>query len=133
MNLSNMLNRPVTRREALLRVGVGFGMVGLAGALGSSLQAAAVSPWSVKAPHFAPKAKHVIFLFLNGGLSHIDSFDYKPLLDKYDGKPLPYETPRTEFATGALMKSPFSFKQYGQNGTWVSELFPKMAGIVDEL
>ena len=130
MNFSSLLNRPVTRREALRRVGGGFGMVGLA------LQAATTnvpaSPWSVKPPHFAPKAKHVIFLFLNGGLSHIDSFDYKPLLDQYDGKPLPYETPRTEFATGALMRSPFQFQQYGQNGTWVSELFPKMASIIDE-
>ena len=130
MNFSSTLHRPVTRREALLKVGGGFGMVGLA------LQAATTnvpaSPWSVKPPHFAPKAKHVIFLFLNGGLSHIDSFDYKPLLDKCDGKPLPYETPRTEFATGALMRSPFQFQQYGQNGTWVSELFPKMAGIIDE-
>ena len=82
MNFSSLLNRPVTRREALRRVGGGFGMVGLA------LQAATTnvpaSPWSVKPPHFAPKAKHVIFLFLNGGLSHIDSFDYKPLLDQYD-------------------------------------------------
>jgi hypothetical protein len=130
MNFSSSLNRPITRREALCGVGGGFGMVGLA------LQAATTnipaSPWSVKPPHFAPKAKHVIFLFLNGGLSHIDSFDYKPLLDKYDGKPLPYETPRTEFATGALMRSPFQFQQYGQNGTWVSELFPKMASIIDE-
>jgi hypothetical protein len=103
-------------------------MVGLGGAL----KGASISPWSVKAPHFAPKAKHVIFLFLNGGLSQIDSFDYKPQLDKYDGKPLPYEVPRTEFAVGNLMKSPFKWKQYGQNGTWVSELFPKTAEIIDD-
>jgi len=90
------------------------------------------NPWTPKAPHFAPKAKHVIVIFLQGGLSQIDSFDYKPLLDKYDGKPLPYETPRTEFATGNLMKSPFSFKQYGKNGIEVSELFPHTATIIDE-
>ncbi|MGI8989455.1 MAG: DUF1501 domain-containing protein [Bryobacteraceae bacterium] len=115
-----------TRRETLRALAGGFGLVGLGGML------EAASPWEVKAPHFAPKAKHVIFLFLNGGLSHIDSFDYKPMLAKYDGKPLPYETPRTEFTTGNLMKSPFEFKQYGRNGTWVSELFPKMAGIIDD-
>ena len=121
-----------TRREALAALAGGFGLVGLGGMLPAATSNAPVSPWSVKPPHFAPKAKHVIFLFLNGGLSHIDSFDYKPMLDKFDGKPLPYETPRTEFATGNLMKSPFSFKQYGKNGTWVSELFPNMAGMIDE-
>ena len=78
------------------------------------------------------KAKHVIFLFLNGGLSHIDSFDRKPMLDKYDGQPLPYETPQTEFATGNLMKSPFSFKRYGQSGIEVSELFPMIGEMIDD-
>ena len=119
----------LTRREALRRAGTGFGMAGLA----SILAAAPGNPWAPREPHFAPKAKHVIFLFLNGGLSQIDSFDYKPKLDEYDGKPLPYQMPRTEFAVGNLMRSPFSFKQYGQNGTWVSELFPNLAGIVDKL
>src|SRR5439155_12444087 len=94
--------------------------------------APAGNPWTPKAPHFPAKAKHVIVIFLQGGLSQIDSFDYKPLLDKYDGKPLPYETPRTEFATGNLMKSPFSFKKYGKNGVEVSELFPHTAKIIDE-
>jgi hypothetical protein len=109
-------------------------MVGLAHMLGMSLEGATAgaSPWSPKPPHFTPRAKRVIFLFLNGGLSQVDSFDYKPMLDKYDGKPLPYETPRTEFATGNLMRSPFTFKQYGQNGTWVSELFPKIGSMIDD-
>lgn len=119
----------LTRREALRRAGTGFGMAGLAGILA----AAPGNPWTPREPHFAAKAKHVIFLFLNGGLSQIDSFDYKPKLNEYDGKPLPYQMPRTEFAVGNLMRSPFSFKQYGQNGTWVSELFPHLAGIIDEL
>ena len=123
------LSRPITRREALRQVGVGFGMAAFA----QAASAVTANPWSVKQPHFPPRAKHVIFLFLNGGLSQIDSFDYKPVLDKYDGKPLPYEMPRTEFAVGNLMKSPFRFKQYGANGTWVSELFPRLAGIIDEL
>ena len=118
----------MTRRDILRQAGAGFGIAGLA----SAAEAAASNPWAPKQPHFPARAKHVIFLFLNGGLSQMDSFDRKPMLDKFDGKPLPYETPRTEFATGNLMRSPFQFKQYGQNGTWVSELFPKMAGIIDD-
>ncbi len=131
------MRRPMSRRDALRSVGAGFGMVGLAGMLGKPLAAGTAgtvpaSAWAPKPPHFAPHAKHVIFLFLNGGLSQVDSFDYKPLLDKYDGKPLPYETPRTEFATGNLMRSPFTFKQCGSNGLWVSDLFPGVGGIIDE-
>jgi hypothetical protein len=118
----------MSRRQALRQIGVGFGMAAFA----QTATALPGNPWSVKQPHFPPRAKRVIFLFLNGGLSQIDSFDYKPLLDKYDGKPLPYEMPRTEFAVGNLMKSPFRFTQYGENGTWVSEIFPRMAGIIDE-
>ncbi len=121
-------SRPVSRRQALRQIGAGFGMAAFA----QTAISLPGNPWSVKQPHFPPRAKRVIFLFLNGGLSQIDSFDYKPLLDKYDGKPLPYEMPRTEFAVGNLMKSPFRFKQYGANGTWVSEIFPRMAGIIDE-
>ena len=119
---------PLTRREALKQFGAGLGMAGFAAA------ATPISgnPWTPKAPHFAPKAKHIIVVFLQGGLSQVDSFDCKPMLDKYDGKPLPYETPRTEFATGALMRSPFTFRKYGRNGIEVSEIFPHMAGIIDE-
>ena len=134
-----MLHRPglppLTRRDALRQFATGFGMTAFASVAGSLPAAAAETagnPWTPKAPHFAPKAKHVIVIFLQGGLSQIDSFDYKPLLDKYDGKPLPYETPRTEFATGNLMKSPFSFKKYGSNGVEVSEIFPYTAKIIDE-
>ena len=122
---------PVTRREALRQIGVGFGIAGF-GAMAGLQAATTANPWAPKQPHFPAKAKHVIFLFLNGGLSQIDSFDYKPKLNEYDGKPLPYEMPRTEFAVGHLMRSPFQFKQYGQNGIWVSELFPRMAEIIDE-
>ena len=122
---------PFTRRDALKKFATGFGMAGFASIAAAGTESVG-NPWTPKAPHFAPKAKHVIVIFLQGGLSQIDSFDYKPLLDKYDGKPLPYETPRTEFATGNLMKSPFSFKRYGQNGIEVSELFPHTAKIIDE-
>ena len=129
------IGRPTTRREALRTMGAGFGMVGLAGMIGQTIQVASgasTNPWTPRPPHFPARAKHVIFIFLNGGLSHVDSFDYKPALKKYDGKPLPYETPRTEFATGNLMDTPFQFQQYGENGTLVSELFPNIAGAVDE-
>ena len=112
-------------------MGAGFGMTAFA-ALAGAAPSISGNPWAPKSPHFAAKAKHVIFVFLNGGLSQVDSFDRKPMLDKYDGKPLPYETPRTEFATGNLMKSPFQWSQYGQNGTWVSEIFPQIGGIIDD-
>lgn len=125
---------PLTRRDALKQFATGFGMAAFASVAGSPAMAADVAgnPWTPRAPHFKPTAKHVIVIFLQGGLSQIDSFDCKPLLEKYDGKPLPYETPRTEFATGNLMKSPFRFKKYGQNGVECSELFPHMANIIDE-
>jgi hypothetical protein len=136
-NSPHIQPRPLSRRDALGRIGAGFGLVGLGGALGSVIQAAPlnngfVSPLAPKQPQFAPKAKHVIYLFLSGGVSHIDTFDRKTELDKYDGKPLPYKTPATQFATGNLMRSPFTWKQYGHNGTWVSELFPTVGPIIDD-
>jgi len=99
-----------TRRDALRTIANGFGMVGLA----KTLQA--VSPLAPRQPHYAPKAKQVIFLFLNGGLSHVDSFDPKPALTRYHGKPSPGGNPKTERKTGNLMASPFQFKKHGQSG-----------------
>jgi Protein of unknown function (DUF1501) len=124
---------PRTRREALRAMGTGFGMTALAAMLGESMRAAETGdPWEPKEPHFAPRAKRVIFVFLSGGLSAIDSFDHKPALDRYDGKPLPYATPRTEFTTGNLMRSPFAFAKYGRNGHEVSEIFPHIGESIDE-
>jgi Protein of unknown function (DUF1501) len=127
---------PSTRRDALRTFANGFGLASFATLAGRSLEAATLAPagnpWTPKPPHFAPKAKHVIVVFLQGGLSQVDSFDYKPALDKFDGKPLPFETPRTEFATGNLMRSPFSFKKYGKNGTEVSEIFPHIGEHIDD-
>jgi len=138
-----------TSRRDLLRQGaVGFGHLALlamlqdeaaASALPKRLLAAAESsapksPLEARAPHFAARAKRVIFLFMKGGPSHVDTFDYKPLLERDHGKPLPFEKPRVQFApTNNLLKSPWSFKQYGQSGSWVSELFPHVAKHVDEL
>ena len=95
----------ITRREALRTMGGGFGMLGLAGLLGSSVFRAgtdglASNPLRVKPTHFAPKTKHVIFLFLNGGLSQVDTFDPKPMLDKFHGKPFPGGNLVTERKTG---------------------------------
>jgi hypothetical protein len=127
---------PLTRRDALKAFSSGLGLTAFAALSGRPLDAAtatvAGNPWTPKAPHFAPKAKHVIVIFLQGGLSQIDSFDYKPTLDKYDGKPLPFETPRTEFATGNLMRSPFIFKKCGSNGIDVSEIFPHIGQSIDD-
>src|SRR5205809_471363 len=79
-----------------------------------------------KPPHFTPRAKRVIFLFMHGGPSHLDTFDPKPLLDRDHGKPLPFKRPLTfaEGAIGSLLKSPWQFRRHGQSGLPVSDLFP---------
>ena len=84
-------------------------------------------------PDFAPRAKNIIFLFMNGGVSQVDTFDPKPELAKYDGQPLPTGEIKTERRTGALMKSPFSFSRYGESGTQVSELFPHVGECADDI
>ena len=122
---------PLSRREFLCRSGVGFGMLGLAGMLGPR-ELAAADNVAVRAPHFAPKAKRVIHFFLNGGPSHVDTFDPKPALQKYAGKPLP-QTFITERKTGAAFPSPFKFQRYGKCGLEVSELFAKTAEHSDEI
>ena len=110
-----------SRREFLTRTGTGFGMMALA-----SL-AKAEQPMAPKSPHFAPKAKRVVHLFMNGGPSQVDTFDPKPMLTKLHGQPLPVKNFRTERRTGHAMGSPYSFKQYGQSGLPVSEIFAKTA------
>jgi len=110
----------------------GFGGLALAGLLGSD--ALAQSPLSPKKTHFPAKVKRVIFLFMHGGPSQVDTFDYKPLLERDHGKPLPFDKPRVfSSKTGNLLKSPWKFKQYGQSGAWVSDLFPQLAQHVDKL
>ena len=121
---------PVSRREALCSMGRGFGMLAFAGMVGESLQAASFAPSGL---HHPARAKHVIFLFMNGGLSQVDSFDPKPMLEKYHGQPLPGAAIATERRTGALMKSPFSFKKYGKSGLEVSELFPLVGAQADDI
>ena len=107
--------RPFTRREALAQVGGGFGLVAFANMISSSLQGRRPPTWHgtpggvLKQLHFKPRAKRVIFLFSNGGMSHVDTFDPKPMLDKYDGQPMPGGAILTQRKTGNLMKSPFKF------------------------
>jgi hypothetical protein len=98
-----------------------------------SANTAATNPWMLHDPHFKPKAKHVIFLFMNGGLSQVDSFDYKPMLAKYDGQPMPGGDLGHERKTGNLMKSPFEFTKYGKSGLEVSELFPNVGACADAI
>jgi len=128
---------PVTRREALCRMGNGFGMMAFASLLGDSLYAAGARATAdgvqVNKLDHPARAKRVIFLFMNGGLSQVDSFDPKPMLDKYHGQPLPGGTIATERKTGALMRSPFAFKKYGHVGMDVSELFPHVGECADDI
>jgi hypothetical protein len=127
----------LTRREALRRVGMGLGSVALVPLLQPASLAAPVaipaSPLSPHAPHFKPRAKRVIHIFLNGGVSHVDTFDPKPALQKYAGKLLPTGNLPTERPTGAAFPSPFAFKKYGRSGTDVSEIFPRTAECIDDL
>src|SRR5262245_64037913 len=119
----------------LTRTGTGLGMLGLAGLLadGGLLAAPAADPLAARPAHFPGKAKHVIHIYLNGGPSQIDTFDPKPLLAKYEGKPLPSGNLTTERATGAALPSPFKFKKHGRSGIEVSEIFEQTAAHVDDI
>ncbi len=128
----------LTRRDVLVRAAHGFGAVALAALLDPPANAAVrTNPLVAKPPHFAPKAKSVIFLFMVGGPSHIDTFDPKPALEKFDGQPLPpsYGTVISQFTKGdtGLLRSPWKFQKYGQSGREVSTLFPHTAQCVDDL
>ena len=123
----------ISRRDLLRRSGLGFGMLGLAGLLQQEQAAASENPLAQKPPHFAPRAKRVVHLFMNGGPSQVDTFDYKPELDKRHGQPMPAGNLRTERLTGGLMKSPFKFTRRGDSGLWVSDLFPKTGDLIDQI
>ena len=135
---SSLLRRAVSRREALCRMGGGFGMLSFASMVGQSIAKADTASDSqgvpsARIPNFKPKAKHVIFLFMNGGISQVDSFDPKPMLDKYHGQPIPGDTLAHERKTGNLMRSPFTFKKYGQSGIEMSEIFPNLGECADDM
>jgi hypothetical protein len=134
---------PISRRDLLSRTACGFGSLALAG-LAAEARAADVSrapadPLAPKAPHHAGKAKRVIFLFMQGGVSHVDSYDYKPRLEKDDGKQLPFEDARALANSGIrstnrrVMKPLWKFAQRGECGRWASDLFPEVNKHVDNL
>src|SRR5262245_503871 len=124
-----------SRREFLARAGGGFGLLALADLLRAD-EPKPAGPLAPKEPHFAAKAKRVIWLFMNGGPSQVDTWDYKPELEKRDGQELKGFDKNTGFfneQVGPLMKSPFKFAKYGECGKMVSELFPNMAKHVDKM
>ena len=123
----------MSRRELLGRSGTGFGLLGLASVLSDNSTLANDSPLAPKSTHFEPQAKHVVHLFMNGGPSQVDTFNYRPELEKYHGQPVPSGNYRTERLTGGLMKSPFEFHRRGESGLWVSELFDKTAEHIDDM
>src|SRR5436853_139356 len=120
------INR-LSRRAALKGVGVGFGYLAFAGL--STWAAEKENPLALKKPHFPARAKHVIFLCMEGAPSHVDTFDYRPKLANSGGKTMP----GTHAALAKLLPSPWTFGQHGQGGLWISELFPELARQADDL
>ncbi len=125
---------PVCSRRDLLRASAnGFGLLALAG-LAHGRQARPAPPLAPKPPHAAAKAKRVIFLFMHGGPSQVDTFDPKPLLTRHHGQPYPGQKPRVQFAaTGNLYRSPWEFRPGGASGVQVSDLFPEVRRMADDL
>ena len=127
------------RRHWMRRCGMGFGGLALSGMLASEKRIFAQSESELLASsgalplHFPATAKHVIHVFLNGGVSQVDTFDPKPELTRRAGQILPFENLKTERKTGVALPSPFAFEQHGQSGIPVSDLFPKLAKCVDEM
>ncbi|MDH3712029.1 MAG: DUF1501 domain-containing protein [Cyclobacteriaceae bacterium] len=145
MNAHNYCNHQMNRREMLSICRNGFGSIALMGLMGglpfgckqtSLNEITETQNFAGKLPHFAPKAKSIIFLYMDGGISQVDSFDPKPRLDKENGQN-PYDkfkVDATQFNDiGKILKSPWQFKQYGESGMWVSELFPHIATCVDDI
>lgn len=142
MHCGHFIVPPLTRRDMLLRCANGFGAVALAALMAEEAAAEANSgapgdsAASVKREHFPPRARTIIFLYMDGGPSQVDTFDYKPLLAQYHGR-----DPRSVFPVeptqfnnvGKVMATPWRFQRHGQSGLWVSELFPHLAGCADDL
>ncbi len=129
----------ISRRQLLAAAGCGFGQLAFLGMSAPKLLAAGDDPLAPKKTHHRTRAKRVIFLFMQGGVSHVDSFDHKPILAKDNGKMMPFDDARTVANTGTkgstqrLMKGPWEFAQHGKSGRWASNLFPEMNKHVDEL
>ncbi len=122
----------VTRRQMLKQTSTGFGMLALTGMISHQAKGVGISFDNHR--RFEPKAKHVIFCYMSGGVSHVDSFDPKPKLKKLHGQPMPVAVERTQFnQNGQIMASPFEFKNYGESGIPVSSMFPMIGTVADEL
>lgn len=132
--MTDLMFNEVSRRQVLRSLSAGFGYLAFAGlssldaraAVGAPLVDEAGNPLAPRQPHFPAKAKHVIFLSMAGAPSHVDTFDYKPALQKDAGK-------SGRYGGGTLMGSPFKFAQHGESGLWISELFPQLAAQADKL
>ncbi len=131
--------RAIPRRALLRRAACGFGALSLSALLAEETRLSATSsshnPLAPKPPHLTPRAKRVIFLFMHGGPSHLDTFDPKPRLEQDHGKPIPFKLSLSFNPSykGGLMKSPWGFKRYGESGIPVSDLFPEVGELADEL
>ena len=143
MNTYEQYLQSLTRRHFLTRCGVGLGGMALSTMLGGALRAGdggAANPLAPRKPYFVPKAKNVIYLHMAGSPTQLELFDYKPVLKKHDAQPCPKEFldgKRFAFihpnANPVMMGPLFEFQQYGQAGTWISELLPNIASVADEL
>ena len=134
MACNNFMSKPLTRREMLGRCAGGFGAVALSSLLADPVYGKAKSPFAPRNTHHEPKAKSIIFLYMDGGVSQVDSFDYKPRLEKDHGKPFSAKINPTQFDNiGKTLKSPWNFKRYGQCGLNVSDLFPYVGEMADDL
>ena len=132
----------VTRRQMLRQTSTGFGLLALQAMMSqgsyampfNSSKLLGATNDKVPVSHHAAKAKHVIFCYMSGGVSHVDSFDPKPRLQRDNGKPMPMKVERTQFnQNGNVMASPFKFKNWGESGLPISSMFPKIGELADEL
>jgi hypothetical protein len=133
----SFVNHYLTRREALQKSACGFGSLALAGLCADSVQAGKLA--AAKKPHFRPRAKRIIFLFMQGGPSHVDTYDYKPTLYKHDGKKMPFDDARKIANTGKrgtserVMKPMWKYRRYGESGRLTTDLFRETAKHSDDL
>ena len=120
------MTNTMNRRQMLSKSSTGFGLLALQGLIGQSQVLAS--------PHYTPRAKSVIFCYMSGGVSHVDSFDPKPKLQEMAGKPMPVKVERTQFNNnGNIFPSPFEFQKHGESGIPVSSIFPRTAKMIDEM
>src|SRR5258707_9225493 len=135
MHCNRFIPAPLTRRQMLLRCANGFGAVALTALLGDrAFGSTDKNPLAPRPSHFEPKARNVIFLYMDGGPSQMDTFDPKPRLAKEHGQPIKVKVEPTQFNNvGTVLQSPWKFRQYGDSGLPVSDLFPHVASCADDL